>query len=123
MHEEDPHEARPQQRLQAGGRCAAPGEARDERDRERPRHEQREGAVEPAHHRVARQVGAVAALLGLPVGLEQPADVCMPQAAHDAAEAGGLTDVGRMRIALLVGEGVVLAVVGDPVEHRPLDRI
>jgi hypothetical protein len=34
-----------------------------------------------------------------------------------------LADVGRMRIALLVGEGVVLAVVGDPVEHGPSTAI
>ena len=41
----------------------------------------------------------------------------MPQSAQAAAVA----DVRAVRIALLVGVGVVLAVVGDPVEDRALD--
>ena len=39
-----------------------------------------------------------------------------------AAPAVAVVDVGAVRVALLVGEGVVLAVVGDPGDHRPLDR-
>ena len=33
-----------------------------------------------------------------------------------------VVDVGAVRVALFVGEGVVLAVVGDPGDHRALDR-
>ncbi len=44
------------------------------------------------------------------------------EAAQGAAEAVAVVDVGAVRIALFVGEGVVLAVVGDPGDDRPLDR-
>ncbi len=33
-----------------------------------------------------------------------------------------VVDVGAVRVPLFVGEGVVLAVVGDPGDHRALDR-
>ncbi len=33
-----------------------------------------------------------------------------------------MAGVGTVRVALFVGEGVVLAVVGDPVDHRSLKR-
>ena len=48
------------------------------------------------------------------MGVEQPAE--------GAADAAAVADVGAMRIPLLVGEGVVLAMVGDPGNHRALDR-
>jgi hypothetical protein len=40
----------------------------------------------------------------------------------EAGEAGAVADVGRVRIALLVGVRMVLAVVGDPVHDGPLER-
>ena len=52
------------------------------------------------------------------VGVEQPADMRVPEARQAAAVA----DVRRVRVAVDVRMGVVLAVVGDPVDHRPLDR-
>ena len=64
------------------------------------------------------QLGRVALPVGLALGLEQPAGVRVPEAAQTAA----VTDVRAVRVALLVGVRVVLAVVGDPVEHRALDR-
>ena len=41
---------------------------------------------------------------------------------HGARPAVAVVDVGAVRVALFVGEGVVLAVVGDPGDHRALDR-
>ena len=45
----------------------------------------------------------------------------MPQAAERPAPTGAVIDVRAVRIAVVVGEGMVLAVVGDPFDHRPLD--
>ena len=77
-----------------------------------------EAAVEQPHPAVVHQVGRVLAPVGLAVGVEQPADVRVPE----PGEAAAVADVGGVRVALLVGVGVVLAVVGDPVDHRALDR-
>jgi hypothetical protein len=46
----------------------------------------------------------------------------MAEAPQGAAPAAAVTDVRAVGIALAVGEGVVLAVVGDPRDHRALDR-
>src|SRR5207237_6216637 len=53
---------------------------------------------------------------------EQPAHVRVEQPPQGAAPAPAVADVGTVRVTLLVGERVVLAVVGDPGDHRPLDR-
>jgi hypothetical protein len=39
---------------------------------------------------------------------------------QEAAQTRAVADVRRMGVALLVGVGVVLAVVGHPVEHGAL---
>ncbi len=44
------------------------------------------------------------------------------QPAQRPAPALPVIDVRAVRIARLVGEGVVLAMVGDPADDRPLDR-
>jgi hypothetical protein len=51
-------------------------------------------------------------------GCEQPAHVGVPQ----APECPESRLVRAARIAFLVGEVVVLAVVGHPLDHRALDR-
>jgi hypothetical protein len=56
------------------------------------------------------------------VGLEQPAHVRVPQAGDHAAQAGAVSRVGAVRVALFVGERVVLAVVRHPVDHAALQR-
>ena len=67
---------------------------------------------------VARVLGALgAAVLG-----HEPPDVGVQQAAHRALDACAGAHVGRVRIALLVGVGVVLAMVGDPMDRRALER-
>jgi hypothetical protein len=40
----------------------------------------------------------------------------------EAAESAAMADVGTVRIALAIGVGVVLAVIGDPVHDRALHR-
>jgi hypothetical protein len=52
----------------------------------------------------------------------QPTDVRVPEAADRAGEALAGVRMGRVRIALRVGVGVVLAVVGDPLDDRALHR-
>ncbi len=56
------------------------------------------------------------------MGLEQPADVRVPQAGDHAAQARAVTRVRAVRVALFVGERVVLAVVCHPVDHAALQR-
>ena len=46
----------------------------------------------------------------------------VPEAAQDAADAVAVADVRAVRVALLVGVGVVLAVVGHPADDRALHR-
>ena len=46
----------------------------------------------------------------------------MEEALELGPDALAVADVWAVGIALLVREGVVLAVVGDPGDHRPLDR-
>ena len=50
----------------------------------------------------------------------QPAHVRVPEALQRAAAARRRGRGGRVRVALVVGERVVLAVVGHPVDHRAL---
>ena len=56
------------------------------------------------------------------MGAEQPPHMRVPQARHHSPQARAVAGVGAMGVALLVGERVVLAVVGHPVDHRPLQR-
>jgi hypothetical protein len=53
---------------------------------------------------------------------EQPADVRVEEAPQRTAPADAVVDVRAVRVALLVGERMVLTVVGDPGDDRALDR-
>ena len=57
---------------------------------------------------------------GLAVGAPEPGGVRVPEALQRAHGTAVLADVRRVRIALDVGVGVVLAVVGDPVDDGSL---
>ena len=69
---------------------------------------------------VLEQVGGVALGVGLPA-VEQPAQV---RVEHALDQRAGVVAVAprRVRVALAVGEGVVPAVVGDPLDDGALDR-
>ncbi len=117
--EEDPHEAGPQQRPQRRGqREAVQDEARDERDQQAQADERQVVAADPAHHLVLAEIGGVLAKLGRALRLGEPAAVRVPE----APQAGTLADVWAVRVALLVGVGVVQAMVCDPGDRRSLDR-
>ena len=77
-----------------------------------------EGAVDAPHAAVFHQVGGVLALAGEPLLADEPAEVRV----DEAAQALAATDVRAVRIALLVGVRVVLAMVGYRRDHGPLDR-
>jgi hypothetical protein len=125
VEEEDAHEATPEQARQEPGECEAV-----QREPECGGQQQADGGVEekaPRHgreQRVLGDVGRVARDVGAVLGAEDPADVGVPEPAHS----GAVTEVRAVRIALDVGVGVVLAVVGDPLvewaleRHRPRDR-
>src|SRR5215213_8921979 len=122
VQQEHAHEARPHERRQArDGVTAGEREAEHERDRESEQRPDREQRVDLAHQRVLAQIGREAPRRGA-LAVEQPAHVRVPQAAQHAAPAGRAMRVRAVRIALLVGECVVLAVIGHPVDDRALDR-
>ena len=70
-------------------------------------------------HGSAEQVLRVAALVGDLHVAEDPAEVGVHEPAQGAAEARAVP-VRAVRIAVDVGELVVAAMGGDPVDHRPL---
>ena len=122
VQDEQPHGAAPQQAGERRGERAADQPAQAERGAEAADRPVEEGAIDEAHDRIGDQVGRVAlarAALGVQ---EEPAHVRVGQAAQRAAPADAVIDVRAVRIAGLVGEGVVLAMVGHPGDDRPLDR-
>ena len=98
---------------------AADDPAERERDREAGDDPEPEQLVDDAHDPVPQQVWREPLALGGTDGLEQPADVGVPQAL-DAAPEAGAAQVRGVGVALLVGERVMLAVVGDPGDHGSL---
>ena len=117
VHEEEAHGAAPEQAHQRGVGGAADRPAEAVGNRQGGEQPDREEAADHAHAAVLEQVGRVLAGLGAAVVHEHPAEVGVVE----AAEARAVADVRRMRIALLVGMGVMLAMVGDPGDHGALD--
>ena len=66
---------------------------------------------------VGHQVGHVLAHVGAAFGDEEPAHVRVKEVLDRGHEAFAVADVWAVRVALLVGELMVLAVIGDPGEH------
>ena len=79
-------------------------------------------AADEAQVPIGKQVLGVAGRVGHVPAAEHPADVRVAQAAQRPTPAGGMVDVGAVRVAGMVGEAVVLAVGGDPFDHGPFDR-
>ena len=118
VQEEGPHEAAPDEAAQrALEREAVQRPAEQRRDADRREREPREHPADAAHARVLVELAGVLLPVRQAVGLHQPAGVRVPQ----PGQAGAVADVRGVRVALLVGVRVVLAVVGDPVHHRALE--
>ena len=83
---------------------------------------QHERAIHEADPRVGEQILGVARLVGdLHVG-EHPADVGVDETPELTAPSVAVVQMGAVRVALLVGELVMLAVGRHPVDHRSLGR-
>ena len=96
--------------------------AEPERHGEADQHPQQERAVDEPDQRVLQQVGRVTGLEGALVVHEEPAEMRVREPLQRASQAAAVVHVRAVRVAGLVRERVVLAVVGDPRDHRPLDR-
>ena len=119
---EHPHRPAPQQAGEAARQRAADRVSEPERRGETAERPDEERAIHERHDRIGEQIGRVAlarAALGVN---EQPADVRVREPAQRPAQADAVIDVGAVRIALAIGERVVLAMVGDPGDDGPLDR-
>ena len=119
---EDADQAAPDEPLEAGLDGAADPVADREREPEREHDPEQVEPVDQAEQAVVVEVLAVLAALLHAEVREEPADVRVDEAAHRAERAVAVADVRRVRVAGLVREGVVLAVVGDPLRERPLHR-
>ena len=119
VQEEDAHEAGPQEHL-ATRRPAC----RSRRSRRARRDQRASRATSQPNMRLIRRMprsssrsGAYRARRARPCSVNsQPTWAC-----HRPLQAGAVADVRAVRVALLVGVGVVLAVVGDPVDDAALD--
>src|SRR5262249_18178156 len=80
------------------------------------------GLVDEADDRVLDEVGGEALFRAALRVDEQPTQMGVEEALELRPHALAVADVGAVRVALLIGEGVVLAVVRDPGDHGPLDR-
>ena len=98
----------------AGERDAEP-----ERRRESGDHPQHERVVDEPDPRVREQVLGVAALVGDLHVAEHPPEMGVDEPVDRAAPARAVPDVRAVRVAVDVGELVVLAMGRDPVDHRP----
>ena len=119
---QNPHRASPQQTEQCAVKRSAERIAKPKRDRQAEQNPEHEAAVDGANDGVGEQVGRVALLIGKAVA-EDPAQMGVPEAAQRRAPALAVADVRAVRVALLVGVGVVLAMVGDPLDRRSFDAM
>ena len=115
--------APPQKRPGEEAVPAADQQPPDERRYEqRDKHEREEKPGDHADARVLQQVLRVARLVGA-ARLEKSQPVCACQRpAECVGDAVAVVRVRAVRVAVPIGELVVLAVVGDPGEHVALDR-
>ena len=108
MQQEDPGGAAPEERRQPADHRSGQRHAQPERERQSHDHPNHERAIDEPDHRVRQQILGVAVLVrDLHVG-EHPADVRMHEPPEGAAPAGAVADVWAVRIAVHVGELMVL---------------
>ena len=117
--EEDAHEPAPDQALDAAG-PAVERVADRERDPERRDDPEQVHAVDRPDQLVVVQILPVEPALLHPEVREHPADMRVDESLERLAHPVTVPRVRRVRVALLVGERVVLPVIGDPLGQRPL---
>ena len=122
MEHEHADRAAPQHPGEAVAQRAAERVAEQERGDQAADDAPQEAAVDRAHDRIGDQVGRVARPAAAVRVQEQPADVRVREPAQRALHARAVVDVRAVRVARAVGEGVVLAMVGDPRDRRSFDR-
>src|ERR1700710_2904807 len=122
VEDEDADEPAPERAGGGGEEGAADDPAEEEGEQQAANRPPDEGGVDAADDRVLEQVRGEALLVAALGVDEEPAHVGVVEALEGAAPAVAVVDVGAVRVALDVGEGVVLAVVGDPGDDRALDR-
>ena len=116
----DPDQAAPEERGQGAPPRPRPQPADEGRDQASTRATQSgNDPRHPADDPVGQQLGGVAALRGL-LPVEEPAEMGVEEALGQGPGAVAVAP-GRMRVAVAVGEAVVLAVVGHPLDDRTLD--
>src|SRR5262245_22015421 len=122
VEDENPDRASPEQARETGEHRPADCDAETERDCEPYRRPEQEGAIDEPRDRVLEKVGRVALLVAALGVDEEPAEVSVEEALELRPDALTVAHVRAVGVPLLVGEGMVLSVIGDPGDHRPLDR-
>ena len=122
MQQEDAHRSTPQQSGQPAHDRAGQCHAEPERDSQPDRHPERERAADKAQVAVGEQILGIASGVGDVLAAEHPADVRMVQPAQPLRATPAHGPCGTVRVAGMVGEAVVLAVRGDPVDQGALHR-
>src|SRR5450755_2173884 len=122
MQDKHPHRPTPKQPRESITQRAAEHPAQTKRGEQPPERPYEERPVDPAHHAVGEQIGRVALTASTMRVDKQPTDVRMEEPAQGAAPTMAVIEVRTMRVADLVGERVMLAMVGHPRDDRPFDR-
>jgi hypothetical protein len=116
----DPNRASPQERARRCRECAAEEPTDAERHGEREHTPEREQSIDhvqiPVKDHVARESRTRCRIV-----LEQPADVCVPQASESRGGTIAVT-MRRVRIALCVRERVVAPMIAHPTDDGPFER-
>jgi hypothetical protein len=122
MQEKDPDRPTPQQARQAAPDRSRQRHAKAERNGQPDCHPERERPADQPHVAVREEILGVAGRVGHVLAAQHPADVRMPETAQRPPPARCVIDMGTVRVARTVGETMMLAVGGDPLQQRPLDR-
>ena len=109
--------AAPDQALDGGSAQGVPDRERDPERRDDP---EQVHAVDRPDQRAVVQILPVEPALFHPEVREHPADVRVDESLQRLAHPVTVPRVRRVRVALLIGERVVLSVIGDPLGQRPL---
>ena len=121
VQQEDAHQARPTAARSARRAAAAQGAAQRRTGRAAASTTTAKGRWITRMPRSSKRSRAYLSRLGAARARSNSQPTCACQSPRSAPRTRAVAGVRAVRVALLVGVGVVLAVVGDPVDHRSLD--